>query len=650
MWHFPSGDLDSRSLKDPTEYTVQSHGRLTELQIFVREVLQNALDNRCDSGQVLVRFGLRYLWRADKRAFLDAIDFHTVEPHLRAVRDYELATFGSSLARDVPQLLSEDEPLKLLVIEDYGTRGLVGPEHEMEKARLGTDEPSCFIGLCRNIGDSQKGAMTLGGTYGFGKTVLWKYSRLKTVMFYSRLATPYIRSDTTSSHDRRAFGQVRLRGHAIDECPFRGEGYFGERGDEPLTRALYDWDADRLAASIGIDNRSVGETGTAIVVVDFDDPDVPDDEETENDTAAGIVRAAERYFWPAIEDGRLSVSASGSDHRDSELVAAPAENHELSAHIAAYRAIKGQELPETSVAVFEAEVPKGPGTEEAGRGNVSVGIQIGENLDSPAELRSRAALVRGAGMVVGYWRVPRRGLSGKEYSAVVLGGQAVSGEQVGQRRLEKLLAWAEPVTHDNWTDNSDMLRQWRGSKAAIRKIRDAVARIVSEKTMQSESPEGRAAPLLARMFPLGRTDQGPTHREIGVAVTKPPHQLRAVGDRVVYGFEVRLSIPSRDRFGDSPKPVRWRASFRYGFLGEARARKIVESCATCITGLRTDGSDWLTIDGEPEFGASYDGPIEAHQQTVFLRGETAPLDPTLAGTGKHDLRIAVDSGHEEVSE
>ncbi len=139
-----------------------------------------------------------------------------------------------------------DYVLKVLVVEDFGTRGLVGPERQKDKELFKAqcpDIPHCFLGLCRNVGDSQKSGLAAGGTHGFGKTVLWKNSRIKTVLFYSNLDQPYF--EDGQEHHTRFFGQVRLPGHYLDGNAYRGDGYFGKREDK-LTDHYYEGEDECL--------------------------------------------------------------------------------------------------------------------------------------------------------------------------------------------------------------------------------------------------------------------------------------------------------------------------------------------------------------------------------------------------------------------
>ncbi len=72
--------------------------------------------------------------------------------------------------------LRSAEPLTLLRIADYGARGLIGPEFaEGDPKAYGN-----FVKLCRLDLYSGKDK-TSGGSFGLGKAVYWRFSRLQTV-------------------------------------------------------------------------------------------------------------------------------------------------------------------------------------------------------------------------------------------------------------------------------------------------------------------------------------------------------------------------------------------------------------------------------------------------------------------------------------
>jgi len=659
MWYFAESDYDSKNVRDATASAVQSHAEeLSPLEIFGREALQNAADNPSpseESGKVKISFRLHELSGTTKEHFLRAMHFDDIAGHLRSASQDETLRKANILLPSPEDIEKPSYILKVLTVEDYGTRGLVGPECDREKnafARAFPDIPHCFLGLCRTVGDSQKSGPTAGGTHGFGKTVLWKNSRIRTVLFFSSLDQPYVEEER--AHYARFFGQVRLPGHYMNGDIYRGEGYFGIR-EEKLTRAFYDDAARECAIRLGIPMRDPEAKGTTIIIVDFDDPDQSEDEETSMKTLSGLRSSAERYFWPAIVTGRLEVDVglNASGCSGAPDIARPHLRSELLPFIDLYRAmIAGETSGDSSLRLTDIKIPRGPGEEPRGKGQLAIGVYSGGTEDAAGmALTNTVALVRGAGMVVGYWRIPRWGLGAKDYHAIALGGMAWQSKDGthDQEHFEKLLALAEPVTHDNWTYNAEALKHWRGSRAAIKEVRDAIVSAVSDLTTTAVTPEGDAAPLLAGMFHLGLgPTPDPDPRDINIEVVEAPHPI-GVGsaEHPQYGFTVKITVPQRSRFRAKKKPDSWRVECSCGFLGEGRQRKVIEHVKSRFTAVRTDGGDWHERADAFDVCSAYEEDVKDKQVTYELKGETEPMDPTMASIAKHDLAVQVYRGNKD---
>ncbi|HEY4491098.1 MAG TPA: hypothetical protein VI958_03815, partial [Acidobacteriota bacterium] len=323
----------------------------------MREVLQNSLDNRSGADPVRVDFRLKYLGGSEKDAMLDALHYDEIIPHLEAVIKEQKARKRTDSLTDPRILPGKNYVLKLLYIEDFGTRGLIGPEHSRETHRF--PPPHCFLGLCRNIGDSQKGTETLGGTYGLGKIVLWKHSRLRLVLFHSRLLHPYI-GPQEQQHWSRFFGHIRLPGHDWKNQAYKGEGFFGNRSGD-LTYSILDKDADEIAERLGMARRRKNQAGASILVVDFDDPDASDEQEDEVRTIERVCESAELYFWPAMWDGRLRVRGRAESERADSWKIAPGSVRNLLPFIEAYTAAKlNRQHANMSLKTVDVKIPKGP--------------------------------------------------------------------------------------------------------------------------------------------------------------------------------------------------------------------------------------------------------------------------------------------------
>ncbi|MCI0413017.1 hypothetical protein L0222_09480 [bacterium] len=635
QWHFTQTDHDSRNVTDPTTLTVQSHGDLTPLEILVREVLQNSLDNFA-SRPVRVDFRLRYLRGAAKDEFLEKLRFEEqILPHLRAVVQYEKRSRGASEFPEPNQLLKKDITLRLLYIEDFNTRGLIGPEHSLEADQF--PKPHCFLGLCRNVGDSQKSEEAMGGIYGLGKTVLWKHSRHRIVLFHSRLQIPYVTKELPGEHRARFFGHIRLPGHDIQQQSFQGEAFFGRR-KEQLTWSLMDQEADRLAREFGMAARNANQTGTSILVVDFEDPD-SENAATESESLQRIHDAAEQYFWPAMIEGSLEVRTkadSGSDTgwKTRDITDQPKHLKPfLRAYINAYK-------DKEALSKIEVNVPKGPKEEEKCAANVAVSVLLDhEGMKGP--LLNRTALIRGAGMVVGYQRIGRPGLGGKDFYAVVLGGKSCPAHLAAavreQARCEQLIAYSEPVTHDTWTPQSDKLKRWRGARAEIDRILRSIRSAITEATTSDLRPEGRAISLLSSYFPIAHGTESESARDTKLEFLSDPAIHPDEEGELRYRFHIRVTVPARQDFiGWIPK--RWKVECHYGFYGEDVHRKVVESATVGFTHIKRNGSGWDLLS---KFDRSFEEEVGEHPLVYEFRGETAPLETFLARTTKQELEIKV---------
>jgi hypothetical protein len=272
--------------------------------------------------------------------------------------------------------------------------------------------------------------------------------------------------------------------------------------------------------------------------------------------------------------------------------------------------------------------------------------------DEKNQSLNKAALIRGAGMVVGYESVVS-GLSGRSFHAVVLGGisyVAVPGMDLEQQnRFERLLSWAEPITHDNWIPSAEMLRNWRGARVVVSRVRDTYRKAIRDATFeQIPSTEGNAAPELSKMFPL---NPGPTKdaekRDINIEVTKSPYKIDNddVGQNR-YGFEVKVVVPSKQKFHKTPKPDNWRITCKYGFYGEGRRLRIIDHAKLRIIKVISPVSEWINPDQQYQLEAKFEDSVHEKDQVYQIIGETESLDPRMSQVTKHDLEIDIDRGKE----
>ena len=150
MWHFLELREEGVGM-DPIHdnFFVQDSANLAES--LVRETLQNSLDAQVDEGtQVRVRFALNEVPEA-KRAIFDRY-LSKLNPHLVAAKP----ALAKVCAAAKPQFL---------VIEDFGTKGLMGDTVSNRDTKSG------FSNFWRHVGKTEKGSGR-GGAFGIGKVVV----------------------------------------------------------------------------------------------------------------------------------------------------------------------------------------------------------------------------------------------------------------------------------------------------------------------------------------------------------------------------------------------------------------------------------------------------------------------------------------------
>ena len=157
--YHPQGNIDARA----TRRAIGSLPHLDSWSLFLRETLQNSWDARLDPDGG-VEFSVDAFWLApEQHEFL---------------RDEVLADLPQG-GSDLAEWLERD--FGLLVVSDRGCRGLGGPT----RADLSTSGSSDFVDFVRNVGRAEDKALG-GGTYGFGKGVLYGASVCSTIMVFTR--------------------------------------------------------------------------------------------------------------------------------------------------------------------------------------------------------------------------------------------------------------------------------------------------------------------------------------------------------------------------------------------------------------------------------------------------------------------------------
>lgn len=482
----------------------------------VRDIIQNSRDARPDGATepVQVTFRIITLRGPDLDAFLSALGWNQLKSHLGASAqvDQRLGRLiKHSLAR-----LERTKELRLLVVEDFGTIGLLGPE-------FGEGN---FAALCRNNLDSNKRSGTAGGAFGLGKAVLWRVSEFSLVLFNSNLKVP-----TEGRQECRVFGRCDLPWHFSKGRDWAGPGWFGrvEPAGEGDERTVSYWGNLALAKDLYLDRSSLG-SGTSIAVVGFHDPS--DDTEGGPDAlAAQIEKAVADWFWPDISLGRLRVAVEiydGPKRRSGTDISPTKYQPEF---VDAFEKFQRGELVDELTAEGDIALRRIALAIPARREKPQHPKETHQAVllvrraadDSKSDKLNHIAMFRGVGMVVRYESLKGICIGAAPCHAVLLCGEA-AGDTPECRMADRFLRTAEPPAHERWTSTPDLKTEYApGGLSAITELlataKDAIRELVRPSTRELSDGPNALKELLRIGDPPKTEDRPKVSRASGTVET-----------------------------------------------------------------------------------------------------------------------------------
>ena len=252
---------------------------LDPLHALVRESVQNIADAARLGVPARVLFRIRTLGDTERTAMRERVLAHLPEEEDSRGR---LQTF---LEREHPAVLE---------ICDFGTVGLGGPTRADRVP--GNGETADFVNFLWNVG-SLRDVPDGGGTYGFGKAALYRASRCSTILVDSLVTGGGDRGHRLiASHIGESFSSAQ--GGVLR--PYTGRHWWGVRshdGTGHFLEPLFDIAARELAAALGMPVRTATESGTTIMILDFDLEGIP--VET---VGWRLVETLLWNFWPRMLD------------------------------------------------------------------------------------------------------------------------------------------------------------------------------------------------------------------------------------------------------------------------------------------------------------------------------------------------------------
>lgn len=475
-----------------------------------REVVQNstdAVDHVSQSSPLRIRFRIvRY-----PRRLLKLLDMDEDSEFAKRVK---AAGFGKLGLNPENVIATPSAFLRALVIEDFGTRGLRG-----EPADPDSDVYKLLFSLGMTDKDVSEGT---GGSYGFGKSVLSRASRLNTVICY----TVY---PSEMGVCERMIGAAYLKSHSFRDTKWSGWAWFGalKRNvpeDQPVP--LEDEHARRLAQQFRFAERCNGAYGTTILLLDL----------VEEVDAKGLLLGLEKWWWPRLEEGLLDAEVVDEIAGTPTMRPEPRKHPEVKHFIEAYRLAVGMAEPsgDHQRVTRARAIEIGSKRLNTGRcGFVRVAELEEHDEEQEPELLGRVALIRKPRMVVQYFE-PRKRLD-----------FGVAGVFVAHDDIDRFLKLSEPPNHDRWDPGTQRFRSQedRSVKQVVESVLDHIKRSYREFAQKSRPPRDpsrrlkEVERLLGKMLRIPEGTSDTSARE-----TDPIHIRFCDGPRMVFAGQGRANL------------------------------------------------------------------------------------------------------------
>jgi hypothetical protein len=425
------------------------------LASLARESAQNSNDARLDGPKAELVYTFTLLSGEARQRFEEAVRWHTeLRPHLTAMANAADGAVTAGQLQSGIKAVESSDSLALLRIADYGAWGLTGPEFaEGDVSAYGN-----FIKLCRLDLYSGKDRAS-GGSFGLGKAVYWRFSRLQTVLFNSTVPA----SEAVDGKWRnRLIGVNQGVVHQLDGMNYQGRGFFGAPDDNGDVASV--WQDDDLVERLQL-GRSDERPGTSALLIGFYDPDEPEkglgDISELRTFAKNLGEAIEEDFWPLLTRQRVRVRIEVIDGGRTvyERIVDPEEQYsELTGALRKFDAgVVDEDLKQVGDIVVR-DVPiavsactdahdRHPSFEHVAK------LVVTLSDDQQDSLENKVCLLRRPEMVV---QTIEKSFEGRTYHAFLLAGAAIHPDNpsLEESRADDFLRFAEPPAHDQWIPRS----------------------------------------------------------------------------------------------------------------------------------------------------------------------------------------------------
>jgi hypothetical protein len=583
---------------------------LDRLAILVREAVQNSWDAKSTkSNQVRFEVELRRLLKPEKLALVKTI--LADRPAGPADEEFERVL-------DLPQDIS------LLTIRDSGTSGLGGPTRADDVPK--PNQPTDFVDFIRNVGQAPDKKLS-GGTYGYGKAVLYRTSEIGTILVYSR-------SREGDRHESRflacAWGAHFDIARGANRGRYTGRHWWGRRSLDGVVDPLLDSEADEAAGSIGLKPFAGAETGTCLAIIA---PRLG--ERTRDEAMAYVARSLLWHCWPKLMPGDNATPAMAfsvqCDGRPIQIDS-PASLEPLR-HFATAKSEVQNARTNAAFQSGHTIIPIRCQRPVKLLGHLAL-VRFASNAwstalaagdDSPVQVPvHHVALMRNAELVVKYLPGP----------ANPVGEIAYCGVFIPRPDVDEAFAKSEPPTHDDWQPSElDPGPQKTFVNVALRRISEAVKEFVAP--IAVSTPTQAQAPLGGLSDALGSLVSGQDSFGPGLARQAGP----STGARSGSSGATRTKGPriAQDR---PPQLVLVRGAPALAF--EFAMQPAPASQTTRITATPRIGVlDAVTVEVDPPAGAPVPRVVGWELQGKAI--ESTEPSILVAGSELHEGRVFVSA-------
>lgn len=424
------------------------------LPLLIREAVQNSWDARANKVN---QVGFR-------------VDLLNLSPQQRSILRSEVFAQVPERHESLRRWLDLQAGQRILWLSDRGTVGLRGPTRANVIDEKGERN---FADLVRNLGRDQS-LVPGGGTYGYGKSSLFRTSQCKTVVFFTRIRT------STGHQYRLMIGSwigrlvVSIRGRSV---PHTGRMWWGRRSPDGIVDPILDEEARFLANALEAPSFGDNETGTSIGVLD---PDLSDFSETE--AIRWIISSLLWNCWPKLVDlGRGSEMTFKVVHDGRDV---PIPSIEQLPPLSGYaKALKlAVDAGDSHLAPMKLAATVRHGNYRVDLGRLAI-VTI-QKSNRPAALAAPTTesgedhqhpIMNGASHHVALMRKPKLVVKYLATDALPDDQQEYCGVFLSDPEQERHFADAEPPSHDDW--RPELLMDPRGRSCvtvADRKIKEQV--------------------------------------------------------------------------------------------------------------------------------------------------------------------------------